>query len=95
MKLVAISAVWCSACIITMPRVREISKDYPYTLEELDYDMDSEMVEKYNVGTLIPVLIIEDENGVEIERIKGEKNKKEIMEFLERNLERDLERDKK
>ena len=47
----------------------------------LDYDLDEEDVEKYNVGDILPVVIIEKDNE-EIKRIIGEKTKKEILEEL-------------
>ena len=43
--------------------------------------MDDEIVEKYNVGDILPVVIVEKDNK-EIKRIIGEKTKKEILEEL-------------
>ena len=43
--------------------------------------MDDEIVEKYNVGDILPVVIVEKDNK-EIKRIIGEKTKREILEEL-------------
>jgi len=86
MKVVIIHALWCIGCIKTIPNLKEVLKNYSLELKELDYDMDIEEVEKYNVGKVLPVIIIEDENNNEIARISGEKNKSELQEFLESNL---------
>lgn len=84
MKLIRISALWCSSCILTLPLWEEIKKEYPtFLFEELDYDMDDEQVEKYQIGKIIPVIIILNEENVEIGRIVGEKKKTEILEYIE------------
>lgn len=78
MELIRISAVWCSSCIITYKdwnKLKEVYSDYMY--KEYDYDMDIDIVEKYNIGNTIPV-IIAIKNGDEVGRIIGEKNYKEL-----------------
>ena len=46
--------------------------NYPdLELEELDLDMDSETVKKYNPGKVLPIHIFLDSRGMEIERITG------------------------
>lgn len=85
MKLIRISALWCSSCIVTLPIWEEIKKQYlDITFEELDYDMDEEEIKKYNIGSTIPVIIILDEENVEITRIVGEKTKKDILNIIEK-----------
>ncbi len=84
MKFIRISALWCSSCILTLPLWEEIKKEYPnFLFEELDYDMDESQVEKYQIGKIIPVIIILDEENIEIGRIVGEKTKKEMVEYIE------------
>ena len=46
-----------------------------------DYDMNKEEVEKYNPGTILPVIIFR-KNDKEI-RLVGEKTKEEIIEVIE------------
>ena len=50
---------------------------------DYDYDLDEKEVEKWNVGTLIPVMIFLNEEGKEIFRLNGEKSKKEIVKVIE------------
>jgi len=65
--------------------MKEIEELYPnIEIESYDYDMDTEQVEKWNIGEIIPVLIFVDENYNEISRLVGEKTKKEIIKEIER-----------
>ena len=78
MELMRISAVWCSSCIITYKDLNKLKENYPnYEYSEYDYDMDTEVVEKYDIGNTIPV-VIAIKDGQEIGRIIGEKNYKEL-----------------
>ena len=47
-----------------------------------DYDMDEDIIEKYNVGDKLPVLMILDENDKEVKRLVGEKTKEEILYYI-------------
>ena len=79
MRIIKINAVWCPGCLISKSIWNEIESIYPnHEYISLDYDMDEEEVSKYNIGEILPVVIIED-NGKEIKRIIGEKNKKELL----------------
>lgn len=81
MKLVRISSMWCTSCIVTYPIWKEIQETYPnLEYEELDYDLDDV---KEQVGDILPVVILKDQDQ-EITRIVGEKTKKEILEILEK-----------
>lgn len=70
MKVVRISAVWCTSCIITYAswlNVKEKYKDVEFM--ELDYDTDD--IEEYQIGDILPVTVFyKDEK--EIDRIEGE-----------------------
>ena len=82
MNLIRISAIWCSSCIITYKdwnKLKENYKEYEYT--EYDYDMDTEIIKKYNIENIIPV-IIAIKNGQEIGRITGEKKYTELESWL-------------
>ena len=81
MKLVRISAIWCTSCILTYNDFNEIKEEYKeFECEELDYDTDD--IDSYNVGNILPVIIVYKDNK-EITRIIGEKRKKEIKKVLE------------
>ncbi len=80
MKIVKIGAMWCPACIITNQNLTKLLKKYDnIELESLDYDFDN--VEKYNVGSVLPVLIIY-KNDIEVIRLVGEKSYKDLEESI-------------
>lgn len=80
MKLVRISAIWCTSCILTYNDFNEIKEEYKdFEYEELDYDTDQ--IEEYNVGNILPVIIVYKDNK-EVTRIIGEKRTKEIKKVL-------------
>ncbi len=83
MKITIISSMWCSACLVMKNIFNELKSKYD--VEYLDYDLDEERVEGYNIGKIIPVLIIE-KDGEEITRIIGEKSKEEIFNEIEKYL---------
>ena len=71
--------MWCPGCLISKNIWSELEKEYPHNeYINLDYDLDEEEVEKYNVGEILPVVIFLD-NENEVKRIIGEKTKKEIL----------------
>ena len=81
-KIVRISAVWCPACLIMHSRYKKKKKLFPnFEYIDYDYDLDEEIIEQYNVGTTLPVLVILD-NDKEINRIVGEKTVEQISEVL-------------
>lgn len=83
-KIIIISAVWCPACLIMRSRYEEIKKLFPnFSYIDYDFDLDEEIIETYNVGTTLPVLIVLDSNK-EITRIVGEKSIEQISETLKR-----------
>ena len=82
MKIIKINAMWCPGCLISKNIWNEIESNYPeHEYINLDYDLDEEIVEKYKIGDILPVVIIESD-GIEIKRIIGEKTKKEILDEM-------------
>lgn len=83
MKVLKFNAIWCSACLVMKKVFKHVENMHP-ELEFItyDYDTDEDMVEKYNIGTTIPVLIFLDKNGNEVTRIVGEKSYDEIEEII-------------
>ena len=80
MKVLKFGAVWCQGCIIMKPRWAEIEKENPwFESQYFEYDDCPEEVSKYNVGKDIPVFIFLDKEGNELERLKGEISKKDIL----------------
>ena len=90
MKIIKISAIWCSACLVMNKVWKNLSEKYDIEIIELDYDIDEEKVKLYQVGDILPVVIIEKDNQ-EVKRIIGEKSQKELeqilkeLEFSEKN----------
>ena len=83
MRILKFSAVWCPGCLVMKSVWNEVLKEYPnIDITEYDYDLDEDMVEKYNVGDKLPVIIMVDENDKEMKRIIGEKKKEELIKFI-------------
>lgn len=81
-KLVVISAIWCPSCLILKKNLKKLNMDYSnINIEYLDYDLDEELIKKYNIGEILPVIIsINDDK--EIGRLIGEKSYDDILTFL-------------
>lgn len=75
------------SCILMNEVLKEIEAESTpsYDLVSYDYDNDVTEVAKYDPGTILPVYIIEDENGAEVARSVGEKSKKALVKFLTEN----------
>lgn len=82
MKVVKINAVWCSGCLIMNKRWNNILKNYDIETVNLDFDMDEEEVQQYNVGDILPVFIF-FKNGIEVKRLVGEKTEEELINIIE------------
>lgn len=83
MKIIKITAMWCPSCLIMNDLITDLVNESNFELVSYDFDLDQDVVIKYNVGTILPVLIKIDEDGNEIKRITGEHSKKEIIDFIE------------
>lgn len=81
MKVIKITAIWCSACLIMNKRWKEIEKEYDIETISYDLDFDEEEVDKYDVGDTLPVFIIIDEDK-EVKRLVGEHSIDELKEFI-------------
>lgn len=82
MKVIKVGAVWCPACLIMASRINKIVEKYNLELINYDYDIDKEQIKKYNVGTILPELILLDDNNNEINRLVGEQSLKKIEDFI-------------
>lgn len=80
-KMVLVSAIWCSSCIIMCPRYQEIIKGKFDEVVELDFDDDEDEVDMLGINNKLPVAIIY-ENDKEVMRIIGEKTLKELQEII-------------
>lgn len=84
MKLIKIGAVWCPACLVMTPRINKLVEKYRLKLANYDYDTDSQIVDKYKIGNILPVLILLDDNEVEIDRLNGEQSLRKLEEFIKK-----------
>lgn len=82
MKIIKIGAIWCPGCLVMNKIWNNILKDNELKILELDYDIDSEEVSKYNVGNVLPVIIFVSEDGNELERLIGEQKESKILEII-------------
>lgn len=74
MRIIKIGAIWCPGCLVMKKVWKNILNDYSnLDITELDYDMDSEEVSKYNPGKVLPVVIFLDDDR-ELERLIGEQS---------------------
>lgn len=80
-KIVLVTAVWCSSCIIMRPRYKEVIEGKFDEVIEYDFDDDESEVDKLKIGNKLPVAIIY-ENDLEKMRIIGEKSIKELQEMI-------------
>ncbi|MDA1337857.1 MAG: thioredoxin domain-containing protein [bacterium] len=82
MKLVDYYADWCGPCQMMKPIVEEVVKELNgVTLEEVNVDEDQERAGKANVMS-IPTFVIEDDNGVELDRKIGGLGKEDFSKWV-------------
>jgi hypothetical protein len=67
--------------------LKRVEDEYVLNYETIDYDydIDTEKLEKYNLGTILPIYILMDESDTEIARSIGEKTKDNLEQFLLEN----------
>ena len=81
MKVVKITALWCSACLIMNKVWNNVKDNFDFDIEELDYDLDEEEVSKYDVGKVLPVFIFYKDDK-EVLRLVGEYKEKEFIDKI-------------
>ncbi len=82
LKAYKFSAVWCPACLIMNPIWEKINSEFDLKMESFDYDIDTLEVNKYEVGKILPEVIIYKDNK-ELKRFIGEYSYKKLKEQLE------------
>lgn len=82
MKVIKITALWCSGCLVMNKTWNEVLKLRDVETESLDYDMDEEEVAKYNPGKILPVFIFFKDDQ-EVTRTIGEKSKEEMIQIID------------
>ena len=85
MKIIKIGAIWCPGCLVMKKIWKNILNDYnDLDIMELDYDMDSDEVNKYEPGKVLPVVIFLDSNNQELERLIGEQSEDTLRKKIEK-----------
>lgn len=81
MKVIKITALWCSGCLIMNKVWNKVLDNVNIETVNLDYDMDEEEVSKYNPGNVLPVFIFMNDNK-EVKRVVGEKSFEEMLAII-------------
>ena len=81
MKIIRISAIWCGSCIGMKNVWNEIVKTNDLDITNYDYDIDTDMVKKYNIGKILPVSIFLNKEE-EVERLIGEISYNKLIETI-------------
>lgn len=85
MKIIKIGAIWCPGCLVMKKIWKNILTDYSdLDITELDYDIDSQEVSKYNPGKVLPVTIFLDEADNELTRLIGEQKEATLKEYIDK-----------
>lgn len=85
MKIIKIGAVWCPGCLVMKKVWKSIMNDYPnLDIIDLDYDMNSNEVNIYNPGKVLPIVIFLDKNNNELERLIGEKSEDDLRRKIDK-----------
>ena len=84
MKIIKIGAIWCPGCLVMKKVWNNILEKYDLDILELDYDMDNDEVSKYNVGSVLPVVIFLSNNGEELERLIGEQKESKLIQLIDK-----------
>lgn len=83
MKFVRITAIWCTSCLLMKKRWKNTIERTSIEIEDLDFDFDEPSYAKYQIGSILPVVILLDDSGKEIKRMIGEKSIKDLETWLE------------
>lgn len=85
MKIIKIGAIWCPGCLVMKKVWKNIMNDYSsLNITDLDYDMNSDEVSKYNPGKVLPVVIFFDSNNNELERLIGEQSEDNLRKAIDK-----------
>ncbi len=81
MKVIKITAIWCSACLIMNKVWNKILEKMDIETISLDVDLDEDLVSKYEINDVLPVFIF-IKNDKEIMRLVGEHSEEELLKII-------------
>ena len=85
MRIIKIGALWCPGCLVMKKVWNKITNDYPnLDIVNLDYDMNSNEVQKYEAGKVLPIVIFVDEDNHELERLIGEQSEDTLRRMIDK-----------
>ncbi len=83
MKIVRVTAMWCMSCLAMKKVWKKVFAEFDdIEIIDFDFDMDQERIESYQIGKVLPELIV-FQNEKEVGRIIGEKSKHQLFQILE------------
>lgn len=82
--LVDFYATWCGPCKMLEPVLGNVSKKVDINIIKVDTDENDELPGNYGIRTLPTMIIFKD--GVEVEKIRGFVEEKEILKKIKQYL---------
>ena len=83
MTLRFIGALWCPSCLVMRPRYEMFCRAHDWTFVEFDYDQDEALTATWDLGHILPVAIVLNDQAVEVARFTGEVKKTVLWQRLE------------
>ena len=74
-------ATWCGPCKMMKPVLESFEEDTGIVIGKVDADENQSLAEKFNVGSIPTILVLED--GVPVHTIVGAMPKHKLMKELE------------
>ena len=74
------TAEWCNPCQRTRPVAEELKRDGLIDFIFVDADTETELLEQFGIKSVPTYILIED--GIEIKRISGAKNREDFLDFV-------------
>ena len=81
MKLLKFYASWCGPFKGLSMFINGAKDKISIPIEEIDIDENMDAVKKYNIRG-VPVLILAEDDGTEIDRMTGMADEKKLLEFI-------------
>lgn len=74
------TADWCNPCQTTRPIADELKREGLIDFIFVDADIELDLLEEFGIKSVPTYILIED--GKEIKRMNGAKNKEQLLEFV-------------
>ena len=74
------TADWCQPCERTRPVANELKRDGLIDFIYIDADTELELLEQFGIKSVPAYILIED--GVEVKRMNGAKNREDFLDFV-------------